>query len=69
MTQTPPFHYGTHYSCAAYVCDYLLRLEPYAHISLELQDGSFDKADRLFRDVAQSWHSAAIKNLQANPNP
>ncbi len=60
----PPFFYGTHYSCAGYVLHYLLRLEPFSHLALALQGGTFDKADRLFRDVKSSWDSASKENLQ-----
>ncbi|GAB5029584.1 wd repeat and fyve domain-containing protein 3 [Nannochloropsis oceanica] len=62
--EAPPFHYGTHYSCAGYVLYYLLRLEPYARLHLQLQGGKFDKADRLFRDIKSSWDSASRENLQ-----
>ncbi len=60
----PPFIYGTHYSCAGYVLHYLVRLEPFSHLSLALQGGTFDKADRLFRDIRNSWDSASRENLQ-----
>lgn len=61
---SPPFHYGTHYSCAGYVLHYLLRLQPYANMSLVLQGGSFDKPDRLFSSIESSWSSASQENLQ-----
>ncbi len=61
---SPPFHYGTHYSCAGYVLHYLLRLQPYANMSLVLQGGNFDKPDRLFYSVENSWLSASQENLQ-----
>lgn len=60
----PPFHYGTHYSCAAYVLYYLMRLEPFSRLALALQGGRFDVADRLFHDVGRSWKSASTENLQ-----
>jgi len=60
----PPFHYGTHYSCAAYVLYYLMRLEPFSRLALSLQGGRFDVADRLFHDVGRSWKSASSENLQ-----
>lgn len=63
----PPFHYGTHYSCAGYILHYLLRLEPFTRLALGLQGGRFDKADRLFRDVRSSWESASSENLQVRP--
>jgi len=60
----PPFHYGTHYSCAAYVLYYLMRLEPFSRLALELQGGRFDVADRLFHNIGSSWKSASKDNLQ-----
>lgn len=61
---SPPFFYGTHYSCAGYVLHYLIRLQPYANMSVVLQGGSFDKADRLFLSIENSWLSASRENLQ-----
>jgi len=61
---SPPFFYGTHYSCAGYVLHYLLRVQPYADMSVALQGGTFDKADRLFLSVENSWISASQENLQ-----
>jgi len=60
----PAFHYGTHYSCAGYVLTYLVRMEPFTKLSLTLQGGNFDKADRLFRDIKASWESASQENIQ-----
>ncbi|KAF4147033.1 WD domain G-beta repeat domain-containing protein [Phytophthora infestans] len=61
---TPAFHYGTHYSCSAYVINYLIRLEPFTALALELQGGVFDHPDRLFRSIPSSWTSASRDNLQ-----
>lgn len=58
------FHYGTHYSCSAYVVNYLIRLEPFSKLARELQGGEFDHADRLFRSIPASWESASRENLQ-----
>eukprot|EP00466_Bigelowiella_natans_P021044 jgi/Bigna1/37041/e_gw1.17.16.1 len=55
----PKFHYGTHYASAATTLYYLLRLEPFARIALQLQGGKFDHADRLFYSIQHSWHSSA----------
>lgn len=60
----PPFHYGTHYSCAAYVVNYLVRMEPFSRLALALQGGKFDLPDRLFSSIAASWKSASHDNLQ-----
>jgi len=62
--EPPPFHYGTHYSCAAYVLYYLMRLEPFSRLALSLQGGRFDVADRLFHNIGGSWKSASTENLQ-----
>jgi hypothetical protein len=35
----PPFYYGTHYSCAGYVLQYLVRLQPYSNMAIALQGG------------------------------
>ena len=61
---SPPFFYGTHYSCAGYVLHYLMRLQPFSNMALALQGGCFDKADRLFISVESSWISASKENLQ-----
>ena len=60
----PPFHYGTHYSCAAYVVNYLMRMEPFSRLALSLQGGKFDLPDRLFNGISASWKSASHDNLQ-----
>jgi len=62
--EPPAFHYGTHYSCAAYVLNYLLRLEPFSRLALSLQGGKFDLADRIFHNIGASWKSASRDNLQ-----
>ena len=54
-TSIPPFHYGSHYSNAAIVLFYLMRLEPYASLHIELQAGKFDWSDRLFSSMAGTW--------------
>ena len=61
--ETPPYHYGTHYSSAMIVASYLLRLEPFTQIFLRLQGGHFDLADRLFHSVKDNWLSASKNNM------
>ncbi|ORX99376.1 beach-domain-containing protein [Basidiobolus meristosporus CBS 931.73] len=51
----PKFHYGTHYSSAASVAFYLIRLEPFTSIHLALQGGKFDHADRQFHSIPECW--------------
>ena len=61
--ETPPYHYGTHYSSAMIVASYLLRREPFTQIFLRLQGGHFDLADRLFHSVKENWLSASKNNM------
>ena len=56
MCDRPPYHYSQLYSSAAVVCYYLVRLEPFAKPIIDLNKGRFDVPDRLFFDVADTWH-------------
>ncbi|CAK9169218.1 unnamed protein product, partial [Ilex paraguariensis] len=51
----PKFHYGSHYSTAGTVLYYLVRVEPFTTLSIQLQGGKFDHADRMFSDIAATW--------------
>jgi hypothetical protein len=51
----PPFHYGSHYSTAGFVMWYLMRLEPFTSLHVQLQEGRFDKTDRLFDSIESAW--------------
>ncbi|CAF3825019.1 unnamed protein product [Rotaria sp. Silwood1] len=53
----PPFHYGTHYSTAAFTLSWLIRLEPFTTFYLSLQEGKFDHANRLFHSIPLSWQN------------
>uniref|UniRef100_A0A3Q3QH30 Neurobeachin-like protein 2 n=1 Tax=Monopterus albus TaxID=43700 RepID=A0A3Q3QH30_MONAL len=57
------FHYGTHYSNAAGVMHYLIRVEPFTSLHIQLQSGRFDCADRQFHSIPATWHT-----LMDNPN-
>lgn len=64
----PKFHYGSHYSSAATVLYYLVRLEPFTTFFLHFQGGKFDVADRMFHSIAQTWkntlnNTADVKEL------
>jgi hypothetical protein len=54
------FHYGTHYSNAAYVLHYLLRIEPFTSLHIDLQSGKFDHSDRQFVSFYETW-----KNIES----
>lgn len=60
---TKPFHYGTHYSTAATVSGYLIRLRPFDKILKVLQGGTFDLADRTFGSIGHAFHSASEGSL------
>ena len=51
------FHYGTHYSNAAGVMHYLIRLEPFTSQHISLQSGKFDHSDRQFFSIANTWEA------------
>ncbi|KAM5291942.1 neurobeachin-like protein 2 [Ctenodactylus gundi] len=51
------FHYGTHYSNAAGVMHYLIRVEPFTTLHVQLQSGRFDCSDRQFHSVAAAWQA------------
>ncbi|CAD6262757.1 unnamed protein product [Miscanthus lutarioriparius] len=53
----PKFHYGSHYSSAGTVLYYLFRVESFTTLSIQLQGGKFDHADRMFSDVSGTWDS------------
>ncbi|CAM6069706.1 unnamed protein product [Sphagnum tenellum] len=52
----PKFHYGSHYSSVGTVLYYLVRIEPYSTLAIQLQGGRFDHADRMFFDIASTWN-------------
>jgi hypothetical protein len=40
------FHYGTHYSNAASVLHFMLRVEPFTSVHIRLNDDKYDHPDR-----------------------
>jgi hypothetical protein len=52
------YHFGTHYSSSAIICNYLVRLEPFSTGARALQSGKFDVADRVFYSYHGSWINA-----------
>ena len=53
-----PYFYGSNYSNPIYVCNYLMRIFPFTHISIELQGSKFDQPDRLFISVESSFYNS-----------
>uniref|UniRef100_A0A8C5UFU5 LPS responsive beige-like anchor protein n=1 Tax=Malurus cyaneus samueli TaxID=2593467 RepID=A0A8C5UFU5_9PASS len=56
--QVPKFHYGTHYSTASFALMWLLRIEPFTTLFLNLQGGKFDHADRTFSSISRAWRNS-----------
>ncbi|ODN06306.1 Lysosomal-trafficking regulator [Orchesella cincta] len=56
---SPPFHYGSHYSNSGIVLHFLIRLPPYTQHFLKYQDGSFDIPDRSFHSIDTTWKLAS----------
>ncbi|CAD8102475.1 unnamed protein product [Paramecium sonneborni] len=52
------FMYGSHYSNAAIVFNYLIRLEPFNELHFSLQKNKFDVADRLFQRMDILWENS-----------
>lgn len=54
--EIPPFMYGSHYSTmVGVVLHYLVRLQPFASLHQEIQNGRFDVPDRLFSSIPRTW--------------
>lgn len=51
----PPRFFSTHYSNSANVLWYLIRLEPYTSLHIFLQDGKFDRPDRQFWSLRNTY--------------
>jgi hypothetical protein len=66
----PPFHFGSHYSVAGFVLWFLVRLEPFTSLHVQLQDGKFDRADRLFASIGNAWkgHISAVYAIHSSSN-
>ena len=57
----PPFHYGSHYSTMGFVLWYLVRYEPFTSLNIWMQDGRFDKTDRIF-DTMEMCYKGVTTN-------
>ena len=53
----PRFHWGSHYSSGGIVLYYMIRLEPFTSLHVQLQGGKFDHADRMFHSVERTWRN------------
>ena len=57
-SEIKPYIYGSNYSNPMYVCNFLMRLFPFTHISIELQGNKFDNPDRMFLSVKNSFYNS-----------
>uniref|UniRef100_A0ACD5Z3S4 Uncharacterized protein n=1 Tax=Avena sativa TaxID=4498 RepID=A0ACD5Z3S4_AVESA len=53
----PKFHYGSHYSSPGTVLYYLVRIEPFTTLHIQLQGGKFGDDDHMFSDIIRTWNS------------
>ena len=61
-TSSPDLHfYGSHYSSPAIIIHFLLRIQPFSNLHLELHNG-FDHKDRLFYSIQNEWESSSSKS-------
>ena len=56
-----PYIYGSNYSNPIYVCNFLTRIFPFTHISIELQGSEFDDPNRLFLSVEKAFHNSTTQ--------
>ena len=56
-----PYIFGSNYSNPIYVFNFLMRLFPFVHISIELQGQKFDDPNRLFLSVKQSFYNSVTQ--------
>ena len=56
-----PYIYGSNYSNPIYVCNFLVRIFPFTHISIELQGNKLDDPNRLFFSVNQSFYNSTTQ--------
>lgn len=50
-----PYLYSSGYSCPLSIYLWLMRMEPFTTLHIEIQSGKFDHAARLFSSVANAW--------------
>lgn len=50
-----PYMYSSGFSCPLSVCLFMLRLEPFTSLHIEIQGGKFDHAARLFMSIKEAY--------------
>ena len=61
QNQIKPYIYGSNYSNPFYTCNFLMRLFPFTHISIELQGHGFDNPERQFLSVANTFYNSTTQ--------
>ena len=51
-----PYLYSSNYSCPLSVCLYMLRLEPFTTMHIDIQGGRFDVPSRLFSSISDTFN-------------
>ena len=59
--QIKPYIYGSNYSNPFYTCNFLMRLFPFTHISIELQGHGFDNPERQFLSVVNTFYNSTTQ--------
>ena len=55
-TEMQPFQFGSHYLPARIVLGYMLRLEPFASVLIQFEQGQ-DSSSRMFHSIKHSWET------------
>ena len=50
-----PYYFGSNYSNPIYICNFLIRVFPFTHISIELQGNKIDDSNRLFFSIKNTF--------------
>ena len=52
-----PYFYGSNYSNPIYTCNFMIRIFPFTHISIELQGNKIDDSNRLFFSIKNTFYT------------
>ncbi|EMS16483.1 Beige/BEACH domain containing protein [Entamoeba histolytica HM-3:IMSS] len=60
-----PYYYTTFYSACDYVLFFLIRCEPYTTMFIKMNNGHFDRPERMFYSIEHSWKTC-MSSTQCN---
>ena len=52
-----PYYFGSNYSNPIYICNYMIRVFPFSHVSIELQGDKIDDPNRLFYSMKNTFNT------------